>query len=256
MEHYLKNSLIVVAHPDDEVLWFSSILSQVDGIICCFSDVASQPQWTEGRKKSLSDYPLDNLSSLNIPESEAFDHADWTNPNPRPFGLDVSGHALYENNYNTLKEKLSPRLKGVQSVFTHNPWGEYGHEEHVQVYRVVNELRQTNQFDLWYSNYCSNKTARFMLDYQQVFSSQQPITLTTDKVLSKTIQAIYEKNGCWTWYSDWRWPEKETFFKDASSEKAYEFGKIAPINLINVELPKKKNKKPGFIRRVVARLYR
>ena len=35
-ERALERSVPIVAHPDDEVLWFGSILEQVDRIIICY----------------------------------------------------------------------------------------------------------------------------------------------------------------------------------------------------------------------------
>ena len=53
----LAKSILVVAHPDDEVLWFSSILDKVDRIIICFLECESNSQWTIGRKKKLNGTP-------------------------------------------------------------------------------------------------------------------------------------------------------------------------------------------------------
>ena len=60
MEMFEK-SILVVSHPDDENLWFSSILSKVDKFILCFLPVESEPVWNEVRRKTQSAYPLDNV---------------------------------------------------------------------------------------------------------------------------------------------------------------------------------------------------
>ena len=36
--------------------------------------------------------------------------------------------------------KLSKSINYGETIFTHNPWGEYGHEEHIQVFRVIMAL--------------------------------------------------------------------------------------------------------------------
>ena len=75
----------------------------------------------------------------------------------------------YRNNYDELKQRLEEKLRGYRNVFTHNPWGEYGHEEHVQVYRVVKDLQAQMRFNLWYSNYVSNKSFKLMLSHVERF---------------------------------------------------------------------------------------
>ena len=62
----LKDSVIVVAHPDDEVLWFSSLLKVVSHVIVCYWDELSDPSFGEQRKKSLLNIPLENVSYLDL----------------------------------------------------------------------------------------------------------------------------------------------------------------------------------------------
>ena len=59
---------IVVAHPDDEILFFSSIIETVDKIIVCFGPSSSK-KVTDGRKLLQSRYPLKNIEWLNVQES-------------------------------------------------------------------------------------------------------------------------------------------------------------------------------------------
>jgi len=33
----VKGAILIVAHPDDEVLWFSSLLCRVEKVVICFS---------------------------------------------------------------------------------------------------------------------------------------------------------------------------------------------------------------------------
>ena len=45
-----KKYSIVVAHPDDEILWASSILLNAEKVIICFSDSEDNEKKSEGRK--------------------------------------------------------------------------------------------------------------------------------------------------------------------------------------------------------------
>ena len=49
----LSNSMIVVAHPDDELLWFGSILKQVDQVVVVFEDFWPDPSIGPARAEAL-----------------------------------------------------------------------------------------------------------------------------------------------------------------------------------------------------------
>ena len=250
-----QKSAIVVAHPDDEILWFSSILDHVETIIICFLSVASQPQWTAGRLKSKAEYPLENVMWLELSQSESFNAADWQNPVATSYGLEVSD-TRYKQNYPILKKRLLEHLNGVKTVYTHNPWGEYGNEEHVQVYRVLKEIQKDEKYDLWFSNYCSNRSLALMLADEHALVSEH-VTLDTNISLTAEIKHLYQKNSCWTWYDKWAWLERETFILDRDCDDYTESaGTMIPINLIQVGELSPPQKKKGLIESCVNRLHR
>lgn len=239
-----ENSILVVAHPDDEVLWFSSLLEQMNETIICFLEVASRPDWSEGRRNSLRSYPLPNVSSLGLKESETFDGANWKSPAYTDYGLEVMktqytspgfSQSTYKKNYQLLKEALSPILKKYGNVITHNPWGEYGHEEHVQVHLVVRELQEEYGFKLWFSNYCSNKSHNLMLRCLSGFRSDY-ITLNTRRALAETIERHYRNNNCWTWpFDDYSWFTHDCFieYKKTANHDSRP-GHLFPLNYIKI----------------------
>lgn len=255
-------SILVVAHPDDEALWFSSILKQVDEVVFCFLNVASNPKCSVGRQKSISAHPLSNVSCLGLEESEVFDGADWRHPTPTQFGLAISrtkySDKLYKRNYGQLKQQLGDKLANYRNVFTHNPWGEYGHEEHVQVYRVIKELQDNRGFDLWFSNYCSNKSFNLMQTHVSEFSSAY-VTLSTDKPLANRLEDLYKKNECWTWYDDYEWFNEEFFIKGGKFQSGkLLYGHIFPLNFIRIDYPSEyiiaAEPRRTLLRRLVSRL--
>lgn len=261
----LEKSIIVAAHPDDENLWFSSILSKVDSIILCFLPVASKPAWTEGRRKSLADYPLENITCLELEESDVFMGADWNHPVKTEYGLEITENecldTVYRNNFYLLVNQLRETLRGCKNVFTHNPWGEYGHVEHVQVYRAVKFLQSELQFRLWYTGYASNKSAFLMA---REYSTMGPNLgmMKTDKALAESIAGLYKRNDCWTWYEDYKWCDHETFVLDIDhAEQKGQKGSVLSLNMIDVGVePVRKNKtRPQFlslrIKRKMRRLF-
>lgn len=254
MNDIFDKSILVSAHPDDEVLWNSSILTRVDDIVICFLGLKSEPETHLGRQRSLGAYPLSNMSCLGLDEGEVFYGVDWDNPVLTPYGIKVTDKKYpdmtYRANYDCLKDRLQARLAGYSNVFTHNPWGEYGNNEHVQIYRVVRELQKDMKYDLWFSNYCSNKSFRLMSKYVQGFNEY--VTFRTDDKIADELKKLYQANNCWTWYADWHWPKEESFIKDEITVKNNEnIGEIVPLNFVKVRVGQKP---PAGTQRIVRRL--
>lgn len=256
----LGQSVIVAAHPDDEVLWMSSVLARVDDIILCYLEYAPQPALGKGREGVLSHYPLPNVHCLGLREAESFNHADWRNPRLNRHGLEISGgrdvSLRYRENYLQLFSLLRERLGKARNVITHNPWGEYGHEDHVQVYQVIKALQHEHQFDIWFSNYFSARSALLMgaCLAGQDFCLQ---TLKTDKALARELSSLYRDNGCWTWPRDYEWPEEESFIRIAAEGETLPYATgsrdCLPMNFIRDDPGGARapgRKPPGFHKRI------
>jgi len=214
---WLSRAVMVVAHPDDEVLWLSSALAAVHKVIFCFNDYPAVPELGAGRTAAIAQYPLTTAQTLDVAESGSFDFADWSNPEPTRYGLQLrapnSVRRTYEATFETLIHRLDPILSTAPVVLTHNPWGEYGHEDHVQVYRAVKALQSRYGFELWYSNYASNRSWPLMMMHLEGFDHRYR-TLNTNATLAGALGRLYQQNRCWTWYKDYRWPETETLLRD------------------------------------------
>jgi len=250
----LQNSIAVVAHPDDEILWFSSILDSLDEVLICFLEWKEKPHWTVGRQQALSEYPMKNISCLGIDESGVFNNSNFHNPVPTQYGLKVldnnTAEQKYISNYYKLTRLIQEKLKDYQNVFTHNPWGEYGNEEHVQVYRVIENLRKKMNFNLWFTNYCSNKSLELMSQYIDTIDAEY-FMLQTNRNLAESIKNLYKKNECWSWYDDWQWFNEESFFTHRDSEGAVKNGgQRLPLNFIRVMFSGQPKKKGSFLTRL------
>lgn len=221
LEDLLAGCAVVMAHPDDEVLWASSVLARAARILLCFGDLASWPQLGEGRRRALASFPLDTVEFLDLAEAGVFDRADWSAPRPVAAGLALRPQVLsdppraaeaYAENHARLCTELTARLAGVAQVVTHNPWGEYGHEEHVQVLRAVCAAQAVHGFEIWVTNYAAPKSMRLMLAERHRLVEVTP-PLPTDRALAARAQALYTAEGCWTWDDVHAWPETERFFR-------------------------------------------
>ncbi len=251
-EEMLDNAILVVAHPDDEALWFSSVLREVKGTILCFLGSRDRPEWKGQRERCLLEHPVKNVSSLGLEQAGVFNNADWQNPRMADYGLEIHRsepvQALYQGNFAALMTGLRPRLSGCRNVITHNPWGEYGHEEHIQVYLALRMLQKELGFELWFSNYCSNRSCQLMLRYVSGFAAEY-LTLPTDEGLGKRVMALYQHNDCWTWFDDYHWFAEESFMKDRGEMPVEPLprGRLFPLNFLKMELEERKDvRKPGW----------
>jgi len=217
------SSALVFAHPDDEVLWASSLLARAGRVILCYGDVPGMPELSAGRRRAVARLPLERLESLDLPEAGVFEQAAWPDPAPAPDGLALPPRspvaAAYAANHARLIAELRPRLAGFASVVTHNPWGEYGHEEHVQVFRAVEALQAELGFTLWVTCYVSEKSAGLMRGCLGGLDASTP-AMATDPALGAELQRIYTEEGCWTWFDDYVWPADERFHRWESAPRA------------------------------------
>ncbi|CAN5710582.1 hypothetical protein BH23PSE1_BH23PSE1_02480 [soil metagenome] len=220
MHPLLDRCAVVMAHPDDEVLWASAVLGRAGRIVLCFGEVASKPALGAGRRRAMAAFPLPGAVHLDLAESEVFGGADWPLPEETPAGLAVRrrpgamagfSQARYEANQARLAGLLTERLRGCADVVTHNPWGEYGHEEHVQVLRAVAAAQASLGFRIWVTGYCSDKSAPLMRRHLARLGPPTP-PLPTDPALGDRLRRLYQETGCWTWFDDYVWPETEVFY--------------------------------------------
>lgn len=236
-----RTTALVVAHPDDEVLWFSSVLAGVDRIIVCFSQIASFPACSAARERVFAGYPWKNLTVLGLQEAEVFNGADWGAPRLTSCGMAVKrspavlpgfSEARYRSNFGLLHQRLLAALEGCQRVYTHNPWGEYGHEEHVQVYAAVKAVQSELGFEVSWSNYVSNKSYALMLTRLPEYDPRCTV-LPTDPAAIQPLLRLYQDSGCWTWYPDYVWPASECMVTEARGPERV--GRVFPLNLVTVE---------------------
>jgi len=210
---------VVVAHPDDEALWLSAVLSKADRVVFCFGDQFDGAQKSAARRRAVAALKLPGLLSLELVESGTRKLADWAHARFTACGIEIAdpaGRARYAANYAALVAALRPQLAGCTDVYTHNPWGEYGHPEHVQVYRAVAALQAELGFTLWFSNYVSPLTWRLARQIGPCWAQRE--LLRPDRALARRLFWTYWRHGAWTWPLSHRWPKREIYFGQAPGE--------------------------------------
>jgi len=206
----IKKKILIVAHPDDEVLFFSSILKDVNKIIVCFGP-SNDENVSEGRKLLQQHYPLQNIEWLNLNESNVLLTSNWNNPCITKEGVEVNKNKnQYVKNFEKLCIILNEKIKPYEIIYTHNPWGEYGHEEHVTVFNTVLSLFPQNNKKLFVSCYVSDLSKKLFLKRKYLLDNNLEIGIVPQK-LCDDLKTLYLKYNCWTWKSDYRWPKSEIF---------------------------------------------
>ena len=265
----LDGATLVVAHPDDEILWFSSIIDRVDRIVICYLDVHGDATMSAARRRVARDYPLKNVTFLGVTQARVYLGADWLGwPEATEAGLAVAASERtfadfdarrYEPNYHELVTRLRRNAGRCRTVVTHSPWGEYGHEEHVQINRAVMAVQASIGFDVWYSNYCSDRSYRLMLRETHCGFGVRTRNAADQPALVKEIETLYRKAGCWTWvYDDYVYFPNETFIRHDASRRGKSYpASSVPLNFIRLEqLPKRPTPPPSALRRVARSMKR
>lgn len=209
----IEDAVIVVAHPDDEILWFSSVLNRCKSVIVCFGPSAtSRAKYDRGRTAVIKNYPLAKVRFLNIRQSDANGKGQWKRP-PVDGGFRLRRPSIsYDENRKQLFNLLSPLLVDERVIFTHNPWGEYGHEEHIQVFDILADLKAQIGYEIYLSGYVGKRSLKTMMHNAHSLGGA-PLVLETDKVLAGRLKKLYLQNDCWTWREDNEWPNFEVFYR-------------------------------------------
>lgn len=193
----LARAAIVVAHPDDEILWFSSLVAQVGRIIICYGAISPNSQNAANRRRALAAYPLDTVTFLDLP----IPHAGGT------AAQEARDCAL-------LVERLAPILAGAETVFTHNGWGEYGQADHQRVHSAIGELRNRVEFVQYVSCYVArHQLARVSVALRESGGVSGILSLPVRRADRAAIFALYRSHSCWTWTRHWVWPRREHFLR-------------------------------------------
>jgi len=212
---------VVVAHPDDEILWLSSVVASADRIVFCFGDPFEKPKMSAARRQAVAALPLTRLVDLKMPESGAGFSVNWADPRPTFAGIEITAAAAcarYEANYPKLVEALRSALAGCRDVYTHNPWGEYGHAEHIQVYRAVAALQAELGYTIWFSNYVSARSWPLARQYGGQPCWAQRRMVRPDLATARRLMRVYRRHGAWTWTRCHRWPAHETVYGQPPAE--------------------------------------
>jgi hypothetical protein len=103
-------------------------------------------------------------------------------------------------------------LAGCSTVYTHNPWGEYGHAEHIQVHRAVAALQVELGHTIWFSNYVGVASWQLAQDLASRPCWTERRAVVPDTALARNLRDFYRHTGAWTWTRWHRWPAEEILY--------------------------------------------
>ena len=143
------------------------MLAEIDLTIIIFQDYGPKPGLGERRAKAIAELPFE-VVGLGISEAGTLGLVNWDQPEISSFGMVLNNAnmaAVYKRNFQTISDQLKRYLTADMNVFTHNPWGEYGHADHVQTYRIIEDLKAGLGFKLFVSSYVSSQTIPLAKNY-------------------------------------------------------------------------------------------
>lgn len=130
--------LMIVAHPDDDIIWGGSHLIDDNYLVVCITcgaDLKRVDEFKKVMKKTNDDYIM-----LDYPDKTNGKRDDWS--------------SVYDSVTDSLKTIID--YKGWDLIVTHNPDGEYGHVQHKMTNKIVTKLASDKNLMYFGRYYKSN----------------------------------------------------------------------------------------------------
>jgi len=164
----IKDISIFCSHPDDEIIFFCSLLPFTKKIICCTSDIYNtrNPKW-DWTKRKVALLELGQVLNIEI------------------ICLDNSSHFSDEPDKELYAQEILNIIKDEKILYTHNPWGEYGHVDHI----FVNQIAKQSDIPLLMNDIRFGRTNIPLKEFlnENIFID----TFYTDKNLYEKCKNIY-----------------------------------------------------------------
>jgi len=202
----MKKILMVMCHPDDEILFGYPIIQDPTvekHLLMCSTD-ANNPNraWCKNRKFALericSKLSID-LTCIDLPSS--FYRVPTRRPQGVPTGEPGDGESPIRRMTKVIEGNIQKLQKNADFIFTHNPYGEYGHLDHKMIFDLV--LKNTDKKILitdilmksnWSDKDTINKTIKNIY-YKNIYKKSCKL----DENLLQYCRNEYKKENAWTW---------------------------------------------------------
>lgn len=173
----MKDLTLLIAHPDDELLFLWPFLDRAARIICVVSDRNNpERQWCSRRAEALR--VVGGIIGASV---TCLDYSSEFYRMP-----------TRDRSLKVLAESLLLMMDGAKKIATHNPWGEYGHLDHCLCHLLA---RQTNAPVLTTG---IAETVNWLPI--KPWSPGKPLGhCELDIGLFESCKAVYDRLGAWTW---------------------------------------------------------
>ncbi|MDP1574326.1 MAG: hypothetical protein Q8L78_05295 [Coxiellaceae bacterium] len=169
---------LIVAHPDDEILWFNP--NYFDHIFIIFNDRKDKEYMGSARHAVMNEHPCKQKISLMN-----FDEPGYWKDKTKKLAYKEAKTAIL----NALRKILLSHK--ITCIFTHNHVGEYGHSDHVLVNKCV-ELVFRKKHPIWAPDI--NLTQH---ENKRITSTK--CSLKTNFLDYQLIKELYISHKAWTW---------------------------------------------------------
>ncbi len=140
LDKYKK--VMIVAHPDDEMLWGGAHLIEDDYLVVCITCGTSAKRLKEF--KEVMKATDDSFIYLGYPDKDNDIRNEW--------------ETCYNNIYFDIEKILNSNKWDL--IVTHNPKGEYGHIQHIKTNRIITDIYNSNNYNsklYFFGKYYSKK---------------------------------------------------------------------------------------------------
>lgn len=162
--NYKYKNLMVVAHPDDDLLFGGTELMKDDYVVVCVTCGTSKTRLKEFKR--MMNYFEDEYITLGYPDLVEGKKSEWTDE--------------YDSITRDIKNIIN--LREWDKIVTHNPNGEYGHIHHKMTNRIVTGLTD-DKSKLYYFN----KT------YSAKYYKENNISKTLDENMCNKKRELFDK---------------------------------------------------------------
>jgi hypothetical protein len=165
------------------------------------------------------------IELLHVHTAPVLRKSDWANPKLTTYGVELLDtcppdvRSQYIGNYDRLVAALDPYVAESEQIYSHNPWGEYGHEAHIQVWSVVSRLAREHGRTLWVWDGLPNEEllergSRVRLEYFTPLPDDLGVQeLESDLELYRRLKRLYERNAVWTFRADYVPPDRARYLE-------------------------------------------